>query len=226
MSILKKQRVIMLPTNKATGICTHRLSASHPKLLCYHKPTWQDDKGISEGYQQDYHLYVLSDEEIKVGDWCIQLGMNRLEKWDGDTYNLDISLRRKVIASTDKSLMIEKCSGFIGKEYPLPTLRESFIEKYIQAYNAGHPIEWVNVEYEDVDIHKVKIKYNFDGEGVLGEFEGLDTKLKLRSDNTIITHPIQDSFSREEVIDVISKFAGYTTEYTKAQAVKWFNTHY
>lgn len=81
---------------------------------------------------------------------------------------------RKIIATTNESL-------------GLPQLSKQFIEKYIEEYNKGNQITEVLVEITDSYLES---DYKF--------------KLKLDSQNQITIRKQKDSWSREEVIDLIS----------------------
>lgn len=132
MSVKRKAKVIMLPTKQATGICTDDRSQSHPKLLLYHKPSYQNELGIQSGNTKNFHLYICVDEKIKEGDYAIyDNGMNipfiviavsnkhglvyrkPSETWkdygheSGGITPLESNVK-KIIATTDLSIVIEK----------------------------------------------------------------------------------------------------------------------
>jgi len=134
---------------------------------------------------QPQHLYITSNEEIKVGDWfyfnidgiedILQVESQfHLERVKNHKEN------KKIIAITDKSL-------------GLPQIPESFIQAYIKSYNERKPITEVLVEYETP-----KAKG--------GSFAHLFPQLKLRPDNTIIISQAK-TYSREEVRLLICKYA-------------------
>jgi hypothetical protein len=225
----------MLPTNeKAEDFPILQNNNGRGNQL--YKPT----KGYY--YTQDYlieqkftacHLYILSDEEIKEGDWFIaNKGIHKcLEVVKGDypykvanqynggeiQYQSKHWIGNKIIATTDKSLVI-------GREHddtvPFPKMRDkclpqpsqAFIEKYIAWWNQGDQLEEVMVEYEkDYSINEWK-----------GGFEGnrcqtcnkwyygyspkpCDCCHPKIKHNTITIKKVKDSWSKEEVIEVIFK---------------------
>ena len=92
------------------------------------------------------HLYVLSNDEIKEGDWCIDYVEVEEGKYKQKIYKKikgfqykDSFTERKIIASTDKTL-------------GLPELPVEFIESYYIHFNNWNKIDNVVVEYEYNDI--------------------------------------------------------------------------
>lgn len=168
------------------------------------------------------HLYFLSGDEIRKGDWIIT------KYWDGYTdieqvkdgtiswLNERMISFEKIIATTDESLKIpalegQECGAFKSDDYQysnecgwcgsdwskclikLPKPSDSFIQKYIEEYNAGRQITNVLVEYDKLQAH--------DSQGnKLIEYD-----LKVNSDNTITIKKVKDSYSREEVIELLHK---------------------
>ena len=101
------------------------------------------------------HLYILSDDEIKDGDWGIKTyGMPGTEEIVKYSYDMGNTVK-KIIATTDVSLetffessqgsFIEHGQGYFKK---LPQIHQSFIEYYIEQYNKGNIITEVDIEYE------------------------------------------------------------------------------
>ena len=193
-------KCVMLPTNE---------KAVYPSMATYLERIWLHEE--QSGYRrksltlQTYmngmdfinpqHLYILSSEEIKEGDWCIidnsvqqVISFNadvlpERQAYYGNTldtcYNIQIghyecfpeSLRgNKIIASTDPSL------GLL----PIP---KSFIEEYISRYNAGDIITDVTVENKKIN------QATF--------WERDITKIKP------LPKPIKESWNREEVAKAI-----------------------
>lgn len=170
MKTTKTYLVIMLPTENVDGIINRHLGIDY-------KESWlspANKKG-------NYHLYILSDEEIKEGDWYIDDSNSVRQSITSDK---DYWIRRKdykkVIASTDKSLGQKafpdlhpsKSNSFIL----LPQIPESFIQEYVKAYNEGKPITEVDLEmYPSKEYVDEQDAYGYD-----------IAKIKINSDNTII----------------------------------------
>lgn len=118
------------------------------------------------------HLYIISDEEIKEGDYilskfyyedkCVKnrafnwiltkvreikngkIFSNPLSNLEGGGCSSDSSNSFKVIASTDK-LLLPLFNQYSPIEY-LPKIPSSFIESYIKSYNEGSTISKVLVQ--------------------------------------------------------------------------------
>lgn len=151
------------------------------------------------------HLYITSDEEIKEGDWCIQNG-NYLCKI---TCNQDRTQQglKKIIATTDKSIAIQhdtlsipQRKGLIN-HYPtekviLPTVSNGFIKKFIERYNAGNPITEVMVEHEYES-----------GYQTIDPILEMNPILKVDKNNCITIKAVKESWTREELDEVLNRFA-------------------
>jgi len=137
----------------------------------------------NDGDKVPQHLYITSDEEIKERDWywnntresVVQCKYSRVELSSKDV---------KIIATTDPSLN-------------LPQIPQSFISLYIEEYNAGRKIEKIWVEYH----HDYIGKCIPDEEGC----HCYNNSLKINPDNTISIEPIKDSWTREEVVELIKQ---------------------
>jgi hypothetical protein len=92
------------------------------------------------------HVYFISDEEPKDGDWFIRnvgsiLAVEQYIK-DDHLYAND----RKIVATTDKALCYIKQNGHLGQAIiPLPQISQQFQEEYCKA---GGKIDEVLLEYE------------------------------------------------------------------------------
>lgn len=176
----KECQVIMLPTNDITDIIvpTQGMGKGITHLRKYYGNA---DLNMGDKYQ---HLYIVSDDEIKEGDWCydrltgiFQYGVSPVEL-------LDVS--KKIIATIDKSLIPNGVTAY-GKKlnlFTLPQIPESFLIEYCK-----NPVDKVLVEY-DCDHNQMLNKV-------------IDA-LKLNSDNTINISSIKEKmYSKKEVIDLI-----------------------
>lgn len=183
MSVFKKVKVVMLPTNeKVTKNCLLLC----PSLGKYNNSWWlklnKDDSGIQYTKLISQHLYFLSNEEIKEGDWQVHWS-NDLNNYIISQHKLGKSTGLKVIATTDKSLN-------------LPQPSQSFIEKYISEYNKGNKIEEVMVEYELFD-------NGWDSSVVTNRVHKIKVNLK---DNTITIKSVKNSWSREEIKQILEMY--------------------
>ena len=136
---------------------------------------------------KDCQIYIISDDKIKEGD----------PVWN--QYNADASACTgiagkvwdksmvKIVASTDKSLTID-----VSKEYSmrdsqsrdviqeLPTIPNSFIPIYIEAYNRGEKIKEIELEVETVFVDK-QLE---DGQ----EFLDKELQIKVDKNGSVIIH--------------------------------------
>ena len=212
MSTFKKAKVVMLPTNEPSKI---------GNLATYQKRSLA--KVIKEGINpkdstlQFWNLYIISDDEIKEGDWYYCKRLNKIfQAIKGITYNIEGN-EHKIIATTNESLRTnykENNHQPLSKyNYILPKPSDSFISKYIEEYNKGNVISDVEVEYD-------KATYNKWLEN--GASPVFDT-LKVNPDNTINIKPIKDSWSREEVKQLmeLAYNEGYSTNGDVIDIDKW-----
>lgn len=187
MSTFKKCKVVMLPTEKANGCLLKGF-----KTLQYHPKEFFTQEYLKSSGRTSEHLYITSDDEIKVNDYYIsrsghiqRSGDTRFDKlYDGC---------KKIIATTDRSIY-PKCDDKCAKNecvcvFPQPS--EGFIDVYVDFYNRGKPITEVMVEYEKVF-------------GVHTPDFSDELKVNLK-DNTITIKKVKDSWSREEVIALCKK---------------------
>lgn len=182
----KKTELVMLPTNeKANLLLTGRNDLYYSSKL--------SDFSLKEDIDRFQHLYFLSDEEIKEGDWMYNperepsilqcVGKGSLRGW------------KKIISTTDNSL--EKiCEYESGTWLRLPQPSTSFIEKFVEEYNKGNVITEVMVEYETITKRYGSCSI---GEGVTMNVE----QLKVSKDNTITIRKVKDSWNRDEVIELL-----------------------
>lgn len=188
----KKVNVVMLPTNEKANLYLHETKGLHLLAPVEH------EQGRYNGSNQ--HIYILSDDEIKEGDWCYSKSLDLVYQVKG--LPLSAMDSKKIIATTDKSTKLE-LDGYRGNLLPdvsfdieMPQSSRSFIEKYVEEYNKGNVITEVMVEYETEEyclpMPNIHIK----------QYREI---LKINSDNTINIKPIKNSWSREEVVELLRK---------------------
>ena len=201
----KSAQVVMLPTNEKAeiGFLTQK-GKERGHLVHFDRPM----PNILDSENQ--HLYFLSDEEIKEGDYVIEdIGGVVYGPIDRESI---VENPKKIIATTDTSLRLtEIVKEDDSIEFPyitsLPQPSQSFIQKFVEEYNKGNVITEVLVEYE-VDDGYMEVK----------------SYLKVNSkDNTITIRKAKDSWSREEVIELLHRRMEYTFggDYDKSTTDKW-----
>ena len=173
----EKIKVVMLPTNEKAIIIKEKIT-NKLKISSLNNPQrWE--------YQ---HLYFLSDEEIKEGDWVYNSGQNIVFKWPNHYVKANIKGEhlKKIIATTDRTLHYKISLPHGEGEQSLPRPSNEFLKKYCELGG----IDEVLVEYEEYDWNEYTDTY-------------WNSKLKVAPDNTITIKSIKDSWNREEVIDLI-----------------------
>lgn len=161
------------------------------------------------------HLYILSDDEIKEGDYVYDGKYNlpnidhEVYKWSYENWiespDFEDMKCSKIIASTDETL-------------DLPRPSKSFLQKYC---DSDGKIEFVNIECEvdynkDCKLEKFGSKINIYSKCNQFKKNDLDCtdckmafyKLKVAKDNTITIHPLKNLYKREEVVTLLAQILG------------------
>jgi hypothetical protein len=148
-------------------------------------------------------LYIISDDEIKKGDWFIfadapkEVGNFPNYKIIQATTNHKAVGCKKIIATTNNSLIIQY--NITDDDIKIPQIPKSFIEYYITEYNKGNVIDKVMVEYQDA----FKLS---EGEAFLDtNYHTISKQLVINSDNTINIKSVKDSWTKEEIVKLINK---------------------
>ena len=198
MSTFKKAKVVILPSNEESNIQQNKFN----KLFFS-----EQKKSYSDTINQ--HLYIISGDEIKKGDYIYCTITNAIEI---AKYNHDYLIRdwKKVIATTDTSLKIDNPNYDIGKlaYITLPQPSQQFIQKYIEEYNRGNIITDVLVEYELISNEEYFLNTINPDENVPYFDEDLKINPKY---NTISIKKVKDSYTKEEVDRMLDEQASKTT---------------
>lgn len=204
----KPAKVVMLPTEKATGIWTNN------DIIF----DWECHNKYPSIPQ---HLYLTSDEDIKEGDWCMFYNqLSKVLEINGKTAQIEtqtimskedakfindvkgkelykegdfgrmkhgfsISQLPKVIATTDKSLLIEHPENK-DLNWWLPQIPQSFVKAYVKA---------------EGKINEVQVEYTFRTLAVAGVYESAwvtEYYVKTREDNTVIIHKAKENMYNQE----------------------------
>ena len=213
MEQFKRTQVIILPTQNKTYIGKHLENEVYLSLY-----TWYLKTLNIPNERQGQHLYIITDDEIKEGDWFIYnetllqckevklLGKSVLiitNSYNG--YNVDNC--RKIIATTDSSLNAYRREDDSLTYIPQPS--QQFIEKYIESYNKGEVITDVLVEYINVIPQSNGLRSNgiiMDEIGLTDDANILDVPKLNYKDNTITVKKLKDSWNREEVVELLKLF--------------------
>ncbi len=206
----KQHDLVMLPTNEKATVGSIVTRPSDSKMAIVNVLTKDDPQPCVH-----QHLYIISDEEIKEGDWVyntvtddliqVHLITDKMSDYEGikmlvvkgQHFHHHYSNCKKIIATTDKSLTIN-ITRILGVTRELPQIPQSFIEYFVSEYNKGNIISKVMVECEEIlgDEGIIKVAFNEP-----------DFKLKINpKDNTIIIRKVKDNWNREEVIELFKKY--------------------
>ena len=177
--------VVMLSTLSAASL---GLTKSNRLMLAPLQTKWQ--LPYSNGFIGQ-HLYFLSNEEIKEGDWATD-GKN-LVKWSNDFKEYFSRNYKKIIATTDSELHCDKDWNGINIESPFPKPSNSFIEKFVSEWNKGSKIDKVLVEYFQVNKTIVALR------------DAPNFMMKVAPDNTITIKPV--------IVDKLEQLANLLTKY-------------
>ena len=207
--MFKRAKVVMLPTNKKAGLIINPSTGKIQFIDFDQDACFYKDVSFTCN-----HLYIIVEDEIKEGDWMIStkdvyyrdvnvnkdgiwIKKNTISKCQFTEGNR--AKWKKIIATTDSSLKTTKeflHGGYengeivpnASLEVLLPTLSQSFIQRFVDEYNKGNLITNVLVEYDgDWDEHH----QGYYAETVIP---------KVSKDNTITIRKVKDSWSRDEVI--------------------------
>lgn len=85
------KNIFIIPTNQPS-----RLSVEYGDILITDSPTYGEN---------NQHLYITNDEEIKEGDWCH--GMDGIFQYKGKVNLPDVELPKKIVLTTDQDLIKE-----------------------------------------------------------------------------------------------------------------------
>jgi hypothetical protein len=151
------------------------------------------------------HIYIISDDKIEINDYVYdnyrKVILQAVDKENTDFFNLTPSRYKKIIATTDESLILSN-NTIMARLLPQPS--PQFITKFIESYNKGNVISDVIVEYEQ-------------GKSYSGN-EGLIIKEWLKvnfKDNTITIKKLKDSWNKFEHIGNLIKYREDYEEFKK-----------
>ena len=180
----KIAQVVMLPTNDQTQIAKGH---DNNRFIYADKPM-SDTQNNRAGYMNQ-HLYILSSEEIKEGDWCIDdnnyIFKMTAEFIKNNTHHNWQEYYKKIIATTDEALTYKisvDCGSSIGntlhtKNLPRPS--DDFLKAFVKANGKGFDkvlVEYIKLE-EPTDDGNSKKYIQYD--------------LKIAPDNIITIKPVE-----------------------------------
>ena len=216
MEQFKRAKVIMLATNKPSKL--GNLATYQGRSLA---------KVIKEGVKpintivQFWNLYIISDDEIKENNthfYNPHSGQLHISGNHTDYIAINKNGCKKVIATTDETLYLTFNNGKTDLKFVLPKPSDSFISKYIEEYNKGNIITNVLVEYELVSNEE----YFLNTINPDDDVPYFDENLKINpKDNTITIKKVKDTYTREEVENLIYSAMKDKCYTTIAEWKKW-----
>ena len=220
MSTFKKGKVVILPTNEATGdFSKERI---YPCLLKYSWMFDKEEKGKLiftnsniKTPTQLQNLYIISDDEISRYDWCINRNNNKVFQVQSEEEAKELNDfigengYNKIIATTDNSLTEDRQkAAFVVIGHPLPQPSKQFIQKFVEEYNKGNVITDVLIEYELISNEE----YFGNTVNPDNDVPYFDEKLKINpKDNTITIKKVKDCYTQEQVDRMLDEQASRTT---------------
>lgn len=138
------------------------------------------------------HLYFISNKEVQVGDWYIA------ERNTGKKLSKCCNKHEGMIISEHGYYPydIEECKKVVATtdtSLNIPLIPQSFVEKYVKK----------NGVIDEVMIEMVQCF----------SFRKVRNSPKIRKDNTVIVSKVKNTWTRDEVIDLLNNMLhqGYTT---------------
>lgn len=218
-----KHELVMIPSkNKAMFFFK-----KDENILC----AWDQERiPSSPDWNVNQHLYILSDEEVKEGDWFLHvdstLPPNKITKHMLQLIKDGVAILniKKIIATTDKSLINIKRPLVVTRE--LPHIPDSFINIFIDEYNKQNIIKQVLVEYVK-KYHCCACGHNqYDDQDCnicLSSKVTECTQLVVNTYNNIVVKPVKTNWNKEEVAKVIYDVLQATGVEIKAE-MKFINS--
>ncbi len=181
----KQVKAYILPTEDKTNVAIMR---SGNKLVFIKEPL-----DLNNGFQ---HIYITSDEEIKVGDPIYNTVGNTVGRMISKKpiSEFNRNTHRKIIATSDR--LNKYSTGMVQ----VPNVSQSFQKAFVES---GGKEDWL-IEYELKPIPEgVAMEYG----KLLDANNPLNHKLKLDSDNCVILSAVEEKMYSLEEMKVLSKSA-------------------
>lgn len=160
MEQFKRVEVIMLPSKNPQVSYGGDIYLAHHDITSYPLRIANGKPNSPTSYRKEcvkQHLYIISNDEIKKGDWFIY--DNKIYKsilTNGECITIEggyglsfLKTECKKIISTTNKLPLNDCTTPWTLEHKyIPQPSQQFIEKYIECYNKGEIITDILVEYD------------------------------------------------------------------------------
>lgn len=179
-------QVVMLPTKNKTNLWQDENNQLHCSIANY------GNYRLNEAVNQ--HLYLITDEEIREGDWIIDGKINRnnhtifqIRKEQVHAYN---KIAKIMNESTLKHFIVKKIVASTDLSLGLPDIPASFLQEYVKS---NGKIDKVGLETEYLNgWSKLLVEKANDP-------IGLHTRLKLTDKNEVIVHADTDNWNLDTI---------------------------
>ena len=219
METIKKEcKIVMLPTNEKSHIY-HIVNVDKLRYVTgIHKEDLEQFPNQSN--TQNQHLYILSDDEIKEGDYLISITGNILKCNNPHRKEIQLHSIGKIIATTDSFLNLPQPSQAFIKKYcesngEIDKVMVAYYQQYYHSINDedNGTNSWTKISKEEFEIKSSKRDY----------FDEFDFKewLKTNSKNEVSISPVKSSWTKEEVYDLVNKFSFKYTKLTSRETILW-----
>jgi hypothetical protein len=191
-----KCKVLLIPTKKTTS-----LFVDNNRKIYFGLPTGQT---LVFGH----HLYLISNREIKIGDYYLNAKKDKFIKASAH----DVALLNTESSNISKILRYIKLEATTDRTLNLPLIPKSFAEKYADKQGS---INEVLIEYNisvactcDTTEKLFYCPFSVNDECKKRFEDGsyFNECVTVRKDNTVILERVKDIFSKSEVIDLIVNF--------------------
>ena len=195
----KRAKVAMLPTNEKAPI-----TLGLNDIMIFDNYFHTAIQNRNENFINQ-HLYITSDDNIKEGDWLLDIRTNKIAQNGNNSIKIFNDNIKKIIATTDILQILNDYRDDDGSKFYLPQPSTVFIQRYVEYYNKGNQIVDVLVEYEAYMIDGWVPTYNNPDNHNLEQSAELDYRIKVSKDNTITIKKVKDSWTRNEIVEIIKK---------------------
>ncbi len=135
-------------------------------------------------------LYILSDDEIKEGEFGILNGQIVKCAYNGSIVTKGAE---KIIATTNSDLKVKYPEIREDSYLSLPQIPLDFIKHFISEYNKGNVITEVEVEYD-----------GYTNDSDVGNYEFINKGIKINQDNTINISIVEEKlYSKTDIINAL-----------------------
>lgn len=216
-----KCKVVILSTEKAD--CHSLIKNDAGKFWKYpmSKDAYFTQEYLKSVPATSYHLYLVSDREIKEEDWFIVKDFLHLGLIQATKTKQEIEDGEKILYASNKDWYkpseVIKIEATTDPSLDLPIIPQSFIKKYVEKEG----------KIDEVYVKTKLVPFTVIEQGEYTYRSGDDKEvIDTRPDNTVIITKVQDTFTKEDMRQ--SYLRGKFAEKTKNDLTfeEWFDSNY